>query len=92
MIGLGIGEWPWRKPWDIIRGWKVSYNIWGKKHFLKRRIECFLAEFEWYIPTERTKRGRREVRMTYLRSRIDILEWRIKRLEEKSERNAENVR
>jgi hypothetical protein len=81
---LGIGEWPWRKPWEILRSWRFSYNFWGKKEFFKRRVEAFLSEFEWYIPTKRTIRWRREVRMTYLRSRIDFLKWRIKYLEEKA--------
>lgn len=87
LIYMGIGEWPWRKPWDILRSWKYSYITRGGKHFLKRRWENFLVNFEWYIPTKRTIKFRREVRRTYLESRIYVLESLIRDLEEEADAN-----
>jgi hypothetical protein len=81
---MGINEWPWRKPWDTLRGWKYSYNTWGGKYFLKRRVERFLVNFEWYIPTKRTREFRREVRRLYLESQIFSLESLVRYCEEKA--------
>jgi hypothetical protein len=85
LISLDMGEWPWREPWDLLESWKFSYNHWGGKHFLKRRVENFLNNFEWYIPTKRTRRHRRECRRTYLESYIFLLEGTIQHLEEQKE-------
>lgn len=81
----GMGEWPWRTPWDILSSWKFSYNYWGRREFLKLRLEKFLSFVEWYIPTKRTRRFRREVRRTYLESRIYVLKCLAKDAEERAE-------
>ena len=81
---LGIYEWPWRSPWSVLNSWKYSYTSRGGRYLLRSIWDSFLANFEWYIPTKRTIAFRREVRATYLRSRIFVLEWQIKRLEEEA--------
>lgn len=79
-----MDDWPWRTPWSRLSGWKYSYNTWGVREFLKFRMDNLLNAIEWYLPTKRTKRFRREVRMTYLDSRIWVLETLIKDCEEKA--------
>lgn len=79
-----MDNWPWRTPWDRLRSWKYSYNTWGWREFLKFRMDNLLSKIEWYIPTERSKQFRREVRMTYLRSAIWTKESLIRYYEEKA--------
>jgi len=85
-----IDNWPWRTPWSRLSSWKYSYNTWGVREFLKFRKGNLLNAIEWYIPTKRTKRFRREVRMTYLRSAIWTKESLARYYEEKAnETNAD---
>jgi hypothetical protein len=83
-------NWPWRTPCYILESWKYSHSAWGGKYFLKRRMENFLASFEWCIPTKRTLEQRRECRKVYLEARIDVLETLIRDLEESA--NADSIR
>jgi len=76
-----MSEWPWRKPLDIIRGWKFSYTGFGSQFLLERWRDFFY--FHFYV--RHTPKFKRELRRVYLGSRIRTLETLRKWAEEKAD-------
>lgn len=84
-IRNGIGEWPWRKPGEILDSWKFDYKWYGPRTFLRHRLSNIWGKLHYHLYYRHQAHHKRALRRVYLESSISTLETLRKWAEEKAD-------
>lgn len=82
---IGMGEWPWQKPWDILSNWKWTYNRYGGRELLSQISDRVWDSLRWHLHTRHKRLIKIELRLTFLDAGIHMLECLARDAEERGE-------